>query len=94
MILHPSDFTSRQVGAAAAMRVAFSVLALTASVGIGKALMTHALAPSVTKAVAAPTQQVTQVAMAKDTCRQVTVETDEGYGVRGEITRWVCRRAL
>ena len=91
MILHPSDFASRQVGAAAAMRVAFSILALTASLGIGKALMTHGLAPGVTKTVAAPAQQV---AIAKDTCRQVTVETDEGYGVRGEVTRWVCRRAL
>lgn len=27
-------------------------------------------------------------------CREVVVETDEGYGVRGTVTRTVCRKVL
>ncbi len=27
-------------------------------------------------------------------CREVVVETDEGYGVRGTVTRTVCRKIL
>jgi hypothetical protein len=92
MILHPTDFAMRSVGAPAAMRVAFSILALTACLGVGKALMAHGLALDASPAIAAPAPQI--VATAKDTCRQVTVQTDDGYGVRGEVSRWVCRKAL
>ncbi len=30
----------------------------------------------------------------KEECREVVVETDEGYGVRGTVTRIVCRKVL
>lgn len=30
----------------------------------------------------------------KQDCREVVVETDEGYGVRGTVTRTVCRKVL
>jgi hypothetical protein len=30
----------------------------------------------------------------KKECREVVVETDEGYGVRGTVTRTVCRKVL
>ncbi len=32
-------------------------------------------------------------AAAKKNCHEVVVETDEGYGVRGKITRTVCGKA-
>jgi hypothetical protein len=92
MILHSTDFASRQIGASSAMRIAFSIIALTACLGVGKALLAHGLAASAaTTSVAEPAPQIVA---AKDTCRQVTVETDEGYGVRGEVSRWICRKAL
>lgn len=31
---------------------------------------------------------------AKQDCREVVVETDEGYGVRGAVTRMVCRAEM
>jgi hypothetical protein len=32
-------------------------------------------------------------AAAKQSCREVVVETDEGYGVRGKVTRTVCEKS-
>ncbi len=41
-------------------------------------------------------QESTAVAQSDPTqnCHGVTVETDEGYGVRGQTIRFVCRKAL
>jgi hypothetical protein len=48
------------------------------------------------RAEAAPeaaTQNI-EVASAAQGCREVVTETDDGYGVRGKVSRIVCRKAL
>lgn len=47
------------------------------------------------KAEAAPevTAQVTEVASLSG-CHEVVTQTDDGYGVRGTVSRTVCRKAL
>jgi hypothetical protein len=38
--------------------------------------------------------QTIEIASAPQGCHEVVVDADEGYGVRGKVTRIVCRKAL
>lgn len=102
-----TSFASRPVRIALAMKIAFAILAANASFAAAKAVLVKApetSAPHVpTRASAAKPfilpidwQEPAAVAQAnaEQNCHAVTVETDEGYGVRGQAIRFVCRRAL
>lgn len=106
----PKKLVSRPVRAALAIKVALVILAANASLAAGKALLVKApdqvavrVAPSVDNAkpyiipVKDERPAMTKTFLAEadsENCRAVTVETDEGYGVRGSVTRIVCRKAL
>ena len=101
---------SRPVRAALAIKIALVILGANASFAAAKALLSKApdqvairVAPSVDKAKPYIIPVKDEAAMDKTTalaeagsqdCRTVSVETDEGYGVRGSVTRVVCRKAL
>lgn len=92
-------FASRPVRIAVAMKIAFLILGANASLAAAKVLLTKgqeasAQTPVVARIVPVEPVFVAAVEPAKDVCRQVEVETDDGYGVRGHVTRWVCRKAL
>lgn len=101
---------SRPVRAALAIKIALVILGANAGFAAAKALLVKTpdqvairIAPSVDKAKPfiipvkdqTTAQKKTLLAQAdSQDCRAVTVETDEGYGVRGSVTRFVCRKAL
>lgn len=92
-------FASRPVRIAVAMKFAFLILGANASLAAAKVLWTKgqetsAHTPVVARIVPIEAVAVATVEPAKDVCRQVEVETDDGYGMRGHVTRWVCRKAL
>lgn len=103
-----SSFASRPVRVALAMKIAFAILAANVSFAAAKALLvktpeskaaTHAAAGASSVApfiLPIDWQESTSVAQSDPTqnCHGVTVETDEGYGVRGQTIRFVCQKAL
>jgi len=99
-------FASRPVRIAVAMKIAFAIIAANVSFAAAKAMF--AKAPDAPAAmtrttisstmpfilpVSGETTAAAQVDITEN-CRAVEVETDEGYGVRGKVTRVVCRKAL
>jgi hypothetical protein len=101
------SFASRPVRTALAMKIAFAILAANVSFAAAKALLvknpeTHPARVVVSASSVKPFilpidwQESTAVAQSDPTqnCHGVAVETDEGYGVRGQTIRFVCRRAL
>jgi len=92
-----TEFASRPVQTAAAMRMAFVILGATVALAGAKAFMAQSVAAPVapTEAVAPIAEPATFAAAeaTQSVCRRVNVEIDEGYGVRGQVTRWVCRKA-
>ena len=102
-----TSFASRPVRIALAMKIAFAILAANASFAAAKALLVKApQAPAAHVAASASAvkpfilpidwQESTTVAQSDpaQNCHGVVVETDEGYGVRGQAIRFVCRKAL
>jgi hypothetical protein len=89
------NFASRPVRVAVAMKIAFIIVAANVSLAGAKVLWSKGQETGVATSVAtvAPAT-IAQSEPAKDVCRQVEVEVDEGYGVRGHVSRWVCRKAL
>jgi hypothetical protein len=101
---------SRPVRAALAIKIALVILGANVGFAAAKALFSKApeqvairVAPSVDSAKPFIIPVKEEKATAKKTvlaqansgeCRAVTVETDEGYGVRGSVTRLVCKKAL
>jgi hypothetical protein len=92
-----TEFVSRPVRTDAAMRMAFVILGATVALAGAKAFLAQSVA-----APAPPTTPVASIAepanfaaadVGQSVCRPVVVEIDEGYGVRGQVTRWVCRKA-
>jgi len=92
-----TEFASRPVQTAAAMRMAFVILGATVALAGAKAFMAQSVAAPLapTEAVAAIAEPATFAGAeaTQSVCRPVNVEIDEGYGVRGQVTRWVCRKA-
>jgi hypothetical protein len=90
-----SSLASQPVQVGYAVRISFCIVAAGIALCVGKNLLAKGLSMS---AIAAPVaaQPIAPMAQepAKDVCRQVIVEIDEGYGVSGHVTRWVCRKAL
>lgn len=83
-----TEFASRPVPTSSALRLSLALLAIVAGLAVGKALLARGfVAPAAEPAAAV---EMTH----KDSCRAVEVETDEGYGVRGHVTRMVCRKAF
>ncbi|CCJ05893.1 hypothetical protein [Methylocystis sp. SC2] len=101
-----TSFASRPIRIALAMKIAFAILAANVSFAAAKALLVKPDSqPARVAADASPVkpfilpidwQESTAVAQSDPTqnCHGVTVETDEGYGVRGQTIRFVCRKAL
>ncbi len=103
-------FASRPVRVAVAVKIAFAILGADVSFAAAKAYFHKpAGAPAVAASVSAvepfilpvedkaaqPDAAPQPVALAgASTCRKVLTQTDEGYGVRGSVTRIVCRKAL
>ncbi|CAN2534822.1 hypothetical+protein [Methylocapsa aurea] len=91
-----SQFASRPVQTAAAMRMAYVILGATVALAGAKAFMAQSvaapLAPSEAVAAIAEPATFAGAEAAQSLCRPVAVEIDEGYGVRGQVTRWVCRK--
>ncbi|HEY8160735.1 MAG TPA: hypothetical protein VIF34_00495 [Methylocystis sp.] len=103
-------FASRPVRVAVAVKIAFVILGANVSFAAAKAYFHKpAGAPAVTASVSAvepfiipvedkatrPEAAPQPVAVASaSTCREVLTQTDDGYGVRGSVTRIVCRKAL
>lgn len=93
-----SELASRPVQTAAAMRMAFVILGATVALAGAKAFTARSVAaPILPSAPVAPIAESVALADAEatqDICRRVVVEIDEGYGVRGHVTRWICRKAF
>lgn len=102
-----TSLASRPVRIALAMKIAFAILAANVSFAAAKALLVTAPASKAARVADAASavqpfilpidwQETTAVAQSDPTqrCHGVTVETDEGYGVRGQAIRIVCRQAL
>jgi hypothetical protein len=100
-------FASRPVRVAVAMKIAFAIIAANVSFAAAKALLVKAPESQQVRvaANASPVkpfilpvdwQEPTTVAQSDpaQNCHGVVVETDEGYGVRGQAIRFVCRKAL
>lgn len=97
-------FSSKSASRFVRVALAVGVVGLFADVGVAAAkavLWTSQAAP-----VAASVSSVKPFILALDSaqdakadpskhdCRDVEVETDEGYGVRGKVIRTVCRKIL
>jgi hypothetical protein len=99
-------FASRPVRVAVAMKIAFAIIAANVSFAAAKAFLVKAPESQVRVAASASPvkpfilsvdwQEPTTVAQSDpaQNCHGVVVETDEGYGVRGQAIRFVCRKAL
>lgn len=100
-------FASRPVRVALAMKIAFAILAANVSFAAAKALLVKAPESQQVRVAASGSpvkpfilpvdwQESTTVAQSDpaQNCHGVVVETDEGYGVRGQAIRFVCRKAL
>lgn len=87
---------SRPMRAALAIKIAFCFLAADVSLAAAKAMLTKHHQAAATAAAVAANETPTAVAQDASTplCREVLVEVDEGYGLRGHVSRWVCRKAL
>lgn len=82
------------------IRIALAV----AIVGLGADVAVAAAKAVFAKSADAPVESVSSVkpfilaiddeAAARLNCHEVVVETDDGYGVRGTVTRTVCRKVL
>ena len=100
MTFNPMKFASRPVRFALVMKIIFCFLAADASLAAADVLLIKSQEPAVAvKAPASAARSAEQATLAGDDsakpeCRQVIVEIDEGYGVSGHVTRWVCRKAL
>ncbi|MCC3247416.1 hypothetical protein LG047_19180 [Methylocystis sp. WRRC1] len=94
-------FASRPVRVAVAMKIAFIILAANVSFAAAKAIFAKApeaaaaqiqsTSPSMKPFILSVSAEEPAVSQ---NCHEVEVETDEGYGVRGHVTRTVCRSAL
>lgn len=102
-----SSFASRPVRVALAVKIAFAILAANVSFAAAKALFAKAPDSQTARVASGESpvkpfilpidwQETTAIAQSDPTqnCHGVTVETDEGYGVRGQTIRFVCRKAL
>ncbi len=90
-----SNFASQPIRVGYAVRISFCIVAAGVALCVGKTLLAKGLNMSAMAAPVVAQQPATITAEpAKDVCRQVIVEIDEGYGVSGHVTRWVCRKAL
>lgn len=83
-----SEFTPRPAQTRIATRIFLLLLAIVAGAALGVALLSRSVA---TPAPAAPEATLASI---EEPCRTIEVEIDEGYGVRGHVTRQVCRKAL
>lgn len=92
-----SELASRPVRTAAAMRMAFVILGATVALAGAKAFTARSVAapalPSEPVAAIAEPATFAAAEATEGVCRRVVVEIDEGYGVRGQAIRWVCRKA-
>ncbi len=97
--------TSRPVRIGLAVKIIFCLLAADVSLAAAKIVLT--LNEQSAVAVVAPAHDIAsaaepsakqasllQDASAKQECREVIVEIDEGYGVSSHVTRRVCRKVL
>ena len=96
MTFNPMKFASRPIRFALVTKIIFCFLAADASLAAADVLLIKSQEPAVAVKSAASTEQAALARddSAKPECRQVVVEIDEGYGVSGHVTRWVCRKAL
>lgn len=94
---------SRPVRVDLAMKIAFALLVAAASFTTGKAFLAKETpAPMVETSVSSVKpfilpidwEEKTAIAQSDADCRSVTVNADEGYGVRGKTARVVCGNAL
>jgi hypothetical protein len=89
-----STYASRPVSVGYAVKIAFFIVAAGVSICAGKALLANGLTTSAMAQTAVTQPMATVIEKpAKTTCRNVSVEIDEGYGVRGRVIRWVCNKA-
>jgi hypothetical protein len=84
-----SDIASRPVSIAIALKIAFVLLVADIAVIGGKALLSEGGSRSAAPIVATLKPEAGQMV-----CREVSVKTDEGYGLRGQKTRVICSQAL
>jgi hypothetical protein len=96
------EFASRPVRVALAVKIALAILGADVSLAAAKAYFaqSEATAPVAAASVSSAAPFILPLDGARETyaaaanCHEVVVQTDEGYGVRGEVTRTVCRKAL
>lgn len=102
-----TSIAARPVRIALAMKIAFAILAANVSFAAAKALLVTAPTSKAARVAESASgvqpfilpidwKESTAVAQSDPTqnCHGLTVETDEGYGVRGQAIRFVCRQAL
>jgi hypothetical protein len=99
MSFNPMKFAVRPIRFALVIKIIFCFLAADASLAAADVLLIKSQQPAVAVNAAASTMRGAEQAAlapsdsAKPECRQVIVEIDEGYGVSGQVTRSVCRKA-
>ncbi|MBI1869310.1 MAG: hypothetical protein HYS06_13625 [Methylocystis sp.] len=99
MSFNPVVFASRPTRAAQAKKAAFVLVAAVIAVSAAKVAMAHRAATMLVQTVErapggeAIAKQQESRAQTQAVCRQVEALLDEGYGVSGKETRWLCRAA-
>jgi hypothetical protein len=99
MSFNPMKFAARPIRFALVIKIIFCFLAADASLAAADVLLIKSQQPAVAVNAAASIVRGAEQATlapsdsAKPECRQVIVEIDEGYGVSGQVTRSVCRKA-
>ena len=100
MSFNPMKFASRPIRFALVLKIIFCFLAADASLAAADVLLIKSQQPAVAvnaRRLHRARRRAGTLARddsAKPECRQVIVEIDEGYGVSGQVTRSVCRKAL
>ena len=90
-----SKFASRPVGVAHAVKVSFCIVGVGLSLCVGKALLTYGLTTGAQAQTVATQPMATIIdPPASSLCHDVSVEVDDGYGVRGHVIRHVCGKVL
>jgi hypothetical protein len=90
-----SRFASRPVGVAHAVKISFCIVGVGLSLCVGKALLTYGLTTGA-MARTLTTQPMATIIdePTNNICHDVSVEIDDGYGVRGHVTRHVCGKVF
>ena len=77
-----------------AVKITFCIVAASVNIWVGEALLANGVATSaVAQTIAIQPAATIAKEPVQTTCRDISVEVDEGHGAKGRVIRWVCRKS-